>query len=86
MQGTLSITVPGVVTTASLHVFMMTWVGSGSVGDSLTVVDNSGRDVIRFKAPQLSYDLSLSFGERTVGINGINVLAIGSGTLTIYYR
>ena len=86
MQFTLKATSVAVLTTMQVNVSLMTWAGSGSASDSLVVVDNTGKDVWRSTAQGANYDLSLSFGERPVNVNGINVTTITSGTLTVYYR
>lgn len=86
MQSSMKATSVAVLTTMQINVSMMVWSGSGTAGDALVVVDNTGRDVWRAVAQAAAYDLSLSYGERPVNINGLNVTTIGSGTLTVHYR
>ena len=86
MQFTMKATAPGVLTTGQIYTNLITWTGAGSAGDQLVVVDNTGKDIWRSTAPSSDYVLSLSYGERAVSLNGLNVLTMGSGTLTVYYR
>ena len=86
MQFTMKATATGILTKHAITVRLMTWAGAGAAGDSLVVVDNSGKDIWRAVAPQTNYDLSFGVGERASEVNGINVTSLGSGTLTVYYR
>lgn len=86
MQSSLKATAPGVLTTMPVKIAFISWTGAGSAGDSLVVVDGNGRDICRLTANGVDYDLSVSFGERTFDVLGINVTAITSGTVTFYYR
>lgn len=86
MQFTMKATGTGVLTTLPIRVQELTWTGVGSAGDSLVVVDNTGKDVWRATAPQTNYIISFGLGERPSDVNGINVTTMGSGTLTVYYR
>jgi hypothetical protein len=86
MKGTLRATTPGIITPPPIVISQITWVGPGKLGDELVVLDDKGNDIVRLVANDVNYNLSLSFDETGFSVAGINVEAIPSGTLTIYYK
>lgn len=74
----------GVITTLPMQVLQFEWSGTGSVGDTLLLEDNQGRIVWQAIANGTQYDFYKNYGNPT-GVNGLNLVTIGSGRLTIFY-
>jgi hypothetical protein len=73
-----SITVPGVISTSGVHVKNLIWV-NGSAANTVVIVDNAGRDIIR---DLWSASTDHNYGEFK-WVQGFNVTTLGGGELIV---
>jgi hypothetical protein len=84
MNASMKATATGVITIAAVTITSFEWMGSGTLGDQLVVVDNSGRIVWQAEATSAVYDMSKALANPLV-VNGLNVTTISSGTFIANY-